>query len=42
MVMDLSAEQIIFWKDKLVGQSSKFNRNRLEEKEDFDLMEGDI
>ncbi|PPD79702.1 hypothetical protein GOBAR_DD23373 [Gossypium barbadense] len=42
MVMDLSAEQIISWKDKLVGQSSKFNRNGLDEKEDFDLMEGDI
>ncbi|MBA0816433.1 hypothetical protein Gohar_001098 [Gossypium harknessii] len=42
MVMDLSAEQIISWKDKLVGQSSKFNRNGLEEKEDFDLVEGDI
>ncbi|KAK5772306.1 hypothetical protein PVK06_048591 [Gossypium arboreum] len=42
MVMDLSAEQISSWKDKLVSQSSKFNRNGLEEKEDFDLLEGDI
>ncbi|KAH1121634.1 hypothetical protein J1N35_004794 [Gossypium stocksii] len=42
MLIDPSAEQTTSWKDKLVGQSSKSDGNGIEEKEDCDLLEGDI
>ncbi|KAK5794512.1 hypothetical protein PVK06_035743 [Gossypium arboreum] len=42
MLVDLTVEQTISWKDKLVGHSSNAAANGLEEKEDFDLLEGGI
>ncbi|MBA0695910.1 hypothetical protein Goari_002507 [Gossypium aridum] len=42
MVIDLRLEQTTSWKDRLVGQSSKFDGNGLEEEEDFGLLEGEI
>ncbi|MBA0615069.1 hypothetical protein Godav_015262 [Gossypium davidsonii] len=42
MLIDLTAELVLSWKDKLLGQSSKANRSGLEEGEDFDLVEWDI
>ncbi|PPD95072.1 hypothetical protein GOBAR_DD07912 [Gossypium barbadense] len=42
MLIDPSAEQTTYWKDKLVGQSSKSDGNGIEEEEDYDLLETDI
>ncbi|MBA0599496.1 hypothetical protein Gorai_005713, partial [Gossypium raimondii] len=42
MVIDLKVEQTTSWKNKLVGQSTKFDGNGLEEEEDFGLLEGEI
>ncbi|KAH1046335.1 hypothetical protein J1N35_037119 [Gossypium stocksii] len=42
MLVDLIIEQTISWKDKLVGHSSNVTGNGLEEKEDFDLLDGGI
>ncbi|MBA0767216.1 hypothetical protein Gotri_016138 [Gossypium trilobum] len=42
MLVDSTAELVLSWKDKLLGQSSKANRSGLEEGEDFDLVEWDI
>ncbi|PPR86185.1 hypothetical protein GOBAR_AA34507 [Gossypium barbadense] len=42
MMVDLSFEQPILWKDKLVGQSPKDTLNRSEGREDLDILEGDI
>ncbi|MBA0712747.1 hypothetical protein Golax_011825 [Gossypium laxum] len=42
MLVDSTAELVLSWKDKLLGQSSKANRSGLEEDEDFDLVEWDI
>ncbi|KAA3460812.1 reverse transcriptase [Gossypium australe] len=35
-------DQPISWRDKLVGQSSKIDSKESDEKEDFDILEGDI
>ncbi|MBA0788140.1 hypothetical protein Gotri_000191 [Gossypium trilobum] len=40
-MIDLSIDQPTFWKDKLVGHSSKSVYKELDEKEDFDILEGD-
>ncbi|MBA0828112.1 hypothetical protein Goarm_012831 [Gossypium armourianum] len=42
MMIDLTSSQLIYWKDKLVGHSAKVALNGPEEKEDFDILEGDI
>ncbi|PPD99848.1 hypothetical protein GOBAR_DD03101 [Gossypium barbadense] len=42
MLVDSTAELVLSWKAKLLGQSSKANRSGLEEGEDFDLVEWDI
>ncbi|MBA0648153.1 hypothetical protein Goklo_015927 [Gossypium klotzschianum] len=42
MMIDLTFNQLIYWKDKLVGHSAKVALNGPEEKEDFDILEGDI
>ncbi|KAK5813158.1 hypothetical protein PVK06_028605 [Gossypium arboreum] len=42
MMVDLSSEQPILWKDKLVGQSLKDTFNRSKGKEDLNILEGDI
>ncbi|MBA0555948.1 hypothetical protein Golob_026093 [Gossypium lobatum] len=42
MMIDLASSQLIYWKDKLVGHSVKVALNGPEEKEDFDILEGDI
>ncbi|MBA0673046.1 hypothetical protein Goklo_029279 [Gossypium klotzschianum] len=41
-MVDPIAKQPIVWKDKLIGHSSISGENSLEEKEDFNLLEGDI
>ncbi|MBA0818615.1 hypothetical protein Gohar_022182 [Gossypium harknessii] len=40
VMIDLSINQPTFWKDKLVGHSSKSVYKELDEKEDFDILEG--
>ncbi|MFQ6653825.1 hypothetical protein Gotur_025044 [Gossypium turneri] len=42
MLVDSTAELVLSWKDKLLGQLSKANRSGLEKGEDFDLVEWDI
>ncbi|MBA0736395.1 hypothetical protein Gogos_009954, partial [Gossypium gossypioides] len=42
MLIDPTAEQLISWRDKLVGHLSKTDCNGSKEKEDFDILEGDI
>ncbi|PPS16480.1 hypothetical protein GOBAR_AA04074 [Gossypium barbadense] len=42
MLIDLTAEQSISWRDKLVDHLSKVDCKASEEKEDFDILEGDI
>ncbi|KAA3487250.1 GroES-like zinc-binding alcohol dehydrogenase family protein [Gossypium australe] len=42
MMIDLSIDQPTSWKDKLVGHSSKSVNKELDEKEYFDILEGDI
>ncbi|PPD85499.1 hypothetical protein GOBAR_DD17561 [Gossypium barbadense] len=42
MLIDSTAKQLISWRDKLVGHLSKTNCNGSKEKEDFDILEGDI
>ncbi|MBA0668034.1 hypothetical protein Goklo_001014 [Gossypium klotzschianum] len=41
-MINLSINQPTFWKDKLVGHSSKSVYKELDEKEDFDILEGHI
>ncbi|KAH1074554.1 hypothetical protein J1N35_026882 [Gossypium stocksii] len=42
MMVDLSSEQHVSWKEKLVGQHPKDSLNRLEEREDLEILEGDV
>ncbi|KAK5832604.1 hypothetical protein PVK06_016406 [Gossypium arboreum] len=42
MMIELSSDQPTSWRDMLVGQSSKNGSNGLDEKEAFDILEGDI
>ncbi|MBA0610352.1 hypothetical protein Godav_011213, partial [Gossypium davidsonii] len=42
MLIDSTAKQLISWRDKLVGHLSKTDCNGSKEKEDFDILEGDI
>ncbi|KAH1098381.1 hypothetical protein J1N35_015302 [Gossypium stocksii] len=42
MMIDLSIDHLVFWRDKLVSQSSKSNSKESDENEDFDILEGDI
>ncbi|MBA0632262.1 hypothetical protein Godav_001045, partial [Gossypium davidsonii] len=42
VMINLSINQPTFWKDKLVGHSSKSVYKELDEKEDFDILEGHI
>ncbi|PPR93864.1 hypothetical protein GOBAR_AA26805 [Gossypium barbadense] len=42
MMIDLTSEQPVSWKDKLVGQSSKNDITGSERREDFVIMDGDI
>ncbi|MBA0699236.1 hypothetical protein Goari_000890 [Gossypium aridum] len=42
VMINLSIDQPTFWKDKLVGHSSKSVYKELDKKEDFDILEGDI
>ncbi|PPD73539.1 hypothetical protein GOBAR_DD29535 [Gossypium barbadense] len=42
LLVDLTIEPITPWKNKLIGQSSNIEGKGLEEKEEFELLEGDI
>ncbi|MBA0803286.1 hypothetical protein Gohar_013518, partial [Gossypium harknessii] len=42
LLVDLTIEPITSWKDKLIGQSSNIEGKDLEEKDEFELLEGDI
>lgn len=42
LLVDLTIEPITPWKNKLIGQSSNIEGKGLEEKEKFELLEGDI
>ncbi|XP_016752428.1 uncharacterized protein [Gossypium hirsutum] len=42
MMIELSSDQPTSWRDMLVSQSSKNGSNGLDEKEAFDILEGDI
>ncbi|MBA0632333.1 hypothetical protein Godav_001094 [Gossypium davidsonii] len=42
MMIDLSMDQPISWRDKLVSHSSKSDYIEPDEKEDFDILEGDF